>query len=90
MGKGSTPRPFSIAQDEYANRWDAIFGRDKITAGRDKAKKQEEPVEFEAGVEDEDEDDTCSSCGGPMYTQPHWAYSKCDDCGRTVRKEYDV
>ena len=29
MGKGSIPRPFSVTQDEYANRWDAIFGRDK-------------------------------------------------------------
>ncbi len=27
-GKGSRPRPFSIAQDEYEKRWDAIFGRD--------------------------------------------------------------
>lgn len=28
-GKGSTPRPRSIADDEWANRWDAIFGRDE-------------------------------------------------------------
>jgi hypothetical protein len=27
-GKGSNPRPFSVSNDEYANRWDAIFGRD--------------------------------------------------------------
>jgi len=27
-GKGSKPRPFSVAQHEYDNRWDAIFGRD--------------------------------------------------------------
>ena len=27
-GKGSRPRPFSIAQDEYEKRWDAIFCRD--------------------------------------------------------------
>ena len=27
-GKGSTPRPFSVTQHEYDNRWDAIFGRD--------------------------------------------------------------
>ena len=27
-GKGSSPRPFSITQDEYERRWDAIFGRD--------------------------------------------------------------
>lgn len=27
-GKGSTPRPFSVSQDEYERRWDAIFQRD--------------------------------------------------------------
>lgn len=30
-GKGSSPRPFSIANDEYSKRWDAIFGRDLKT-----------------------------------------------------------
>lgn len=29
-GKGSTPRPFSVSNDEYAARWDAIFGKDKV------------------------------------------------------------
>ena len=28
MSKGSTPRPRSVAQEEYDKRWDAIFGRD--------------------------------------------------------------
>lgn len=27
-GKGSKPRPFSVSQDEYDKRWDAIFRRD--------------------------------------------------------------
>jgi len=27
-GKGSSPRPFSVSQDEYNKRWDAIFSRD--------------------------------------------------------------
>lgn len=27
-GKGSKPRPFSVTQEEYAKRWDYIFGRD--------------------------------------------------------------
>lgn len=27
-GKGDTPRPFSVSQQEYETRWDAIFGRD--------------------------------------------------------------
>ena len=28
MGKGSTPRTFSVTNEEYSKRWDAIFGRD--------------------------------------------------------------
>ena len=28
MGKGSTGRPFSVTNEEYSNRWDAIFGKD--------------------------------------------------------------
>ena len=28
MSKGSTSRPFSVTNEEYSNRWDAIFGRD--------------------------------------------------------------
>lgn len=27
-GKGSRPRPYSVSQEEYDKRWDAIFGRD--------------------------------------------------------------
>jgi hypothetical protein len=29
-GKGSKPRPLNVSDAEYAARWDAIFGRDKI------------------------------------------------------------
>ena len=29
-GKGSKPRPLSITEQEYAERWNAIFGRDKV------------------------------------------------------------
>ena len=29
-GKGSAPRPFSVSQEEYDRRWDAIFGRDGL------------------------------------------------------------
>ena len=28
-GKGSTQRPRSIADEEWTNRWEAIFARDK-------------------------------------------------------------
>ena len=36
-GKGSRPRPFSVSNEEYANRWDAIFGREKL---EEKAKQE--------------------------------------------------
>ena len=47
-GKGSSPRPFSVSQDEWDNRWDAIFGRDKIKEDEvqiESAKKQETSTE---------------------------------------------
>jgi len=28
MSKGSSPRPFKVSNQEYASRWDAIFGKD--------------------------------------------------------------
>ena len=34
-GKGSAPRPYSVTQEEYDNRWDAIFGRDIKPASYD-------------------------------------------------------
>jgi hypothetical protein len=30
-GKGSKPRPYSVSDQEYATRWDAIFNRDSET-----------------------------------------------------------
>lgn len=30
-GKGSKPRPFSVSDQEYADRWNAIFNRDSET-----------------------------------------------------------
>ena len=30
-GKGSSPRPFSVTQEEYSRRWDMIFARDLDT-----------------------------------------------------------
>jgi hypothetical protein len=49
-GKGSSPRPFSVSQDEWSKRWDAIFQRDlKDNAGdpvtRDNAKAEDEAFE---------------------------------------------
>lgn len=45
-GKGSKPRPFSITEQEYAERWNAIFGRDKVEKiiqdAKDYLKQQEE------------------------------------------------
>jgi hypothetical protein len=29
MSKGSKPRPILVSNEEYANRWDAIFGKEK-------------------------------------------------------------
>ena len=37
MGKGSRPRPFAVSNQEYSNRWDAIFGRDNEKENKEKA-----------------------------------------------------
>ena len=31
MGKGSSPRPFSVSQEEFANSFELIFGKKKKT-----------------------------------------------------------
>lgn len=40
-GKGSSPRPLSVAYDEYANRWDAIFKKRLDNTGTDKNEYQD-------------------------------------------------
>ena len=42
-GKGSSARPFSVSQDEYEKRWDAIFQRDvkEDNTGTDKNEYQD-------------------------------------------------
>ena len=42
MGKGSAPRPFSVSNQEYANRWDAIWGRDQKEDKKEE-KKEDKP-----------------------------------------------
>ena len=42
-GKGSTPRPFSVSNQEYANRWDAIFGKDNEKENKEKNLESDRP-----------------------------------------------
>lgn len=39
-GKGSTQRPRSIADEEWSNRWDSIFGRDRFSIIQERAKRE--------------------------------------------------
>jgi hypothetical protein len=73
-GKGSTPRPFSVSDEEYAARWDAIFG-----------KKDEFEEEYE---EEEEIDDSCPSCRhGAMMITGTGLFWACDVCGHRERVE---
>lgn len=56
MSKGSTGRPFSVTNEEYSNRWDAIFGRDN--------EKKNETQDVESA-----RPDTTRSGGGSDNTQ---------------------
>jgi hypothetical protein len=51
-GKGCKPRPFSVTQDEYDNRWDLIFNREKKT----EAEKFDEKVVMKNEYFELDED----------------------------------
>ena len=31
MSKGSSPRPYSVSQEQFLSNWDAIFKKDKAT-----------------------------------------------------------
>lgn len=33
QGKGSSPRPFSISQEEFSDNWDLAFGKRKPNPG---------------------------------------------------------
>jgi len=53
-GKGSKPRPFSVSQHEYDNRWDAIFGRDlKEKEKRENALDEMVRINQELGLYDD-------------------------------------
>ena len=43
MSKGSTQRPFSVSNEEYSNRWDAIFGRDNEKENKEEALESDRP-----------------------------------------------
>jgi hypothetical protein len=51
-GKGSNPRPFSVSQEEYDNRWNLIFQRDQKT----EAEKFDEKVVMKNEYFELDED----------------------------------
>ena len=44
-GKGSKPRPFSVSQEEWASRWDMIFGRDQPSEQEDKPTRNNEETQ---------------------------------------------
>jgi hypothetical protein len=45
-GKGSSSRPKQVSNEDYANRWDAIFGRSPKDeeSPKDWDKPEEEPI----------------------------------------------
>jgi hypothetical protein len=43
-GKGSGSRPKQVSNEDYANRWDAIFGRDKVKEEPIGKALEEEPL----------------------------------------------
>ena len=54
-GKGSKPRPYSVSDQEYASRWDAIFATDQ-KAQQERALDEMVRISQEMGLYDEFED----------------------------------
>lgn len=54
-GKGSARRPRQVSNEDYANRWDAIFGRDLLSerAERERALDELVRINQELGLYDE-------------------------------------
>lgn len=96
MSKGSSPRPYGVSLDTYGSNFDRIFGKQPPFSGDDCFHPSsitivDEPEEIdEPAAESDDDEWTCSSCGGPMYRQPHWSYGQCDDCGRREELEQEA
>jgi hypothetical protein len=64
-GKGSRPRPFSVSQKEFDNRWDAIFSKNKKTDSEkfDEAIMKDEYYDLdERYIDKEDKDADQSGC----------------------------
>jgi hypothetical protein len=51
-GKGHAQRPKSIADEEWASRWNAIFGRDSL----EDYKQSENVSNLQQNVKDKDDD----------------------------------
>ena len=47
MSKGSRPRPYSVSQDQFANNYDAIFGKKKTEKIEEQVDTKEEFDRFE-------------------------------------------
>ena len=45
MGKGSSPRPFNVTNEEYSSRWDAIFGRDNEKKNEAQSLESDRPAD---------------------------------------------
>jgi len=53
MSKGSAQRPRSVADDEWEDRWNAIFGKDKPAK---EEKKEEERGQLELDLQIKEEE----------------------------------
>lgn len=59
MGKGSTGRPFSVSNEEYANRWAAIFGKDNEKKNEAQSLESDRPADpCDSGSSDNSEGQT--------------------------------
>ena len=78
-GKGSGRR-VENTQAVHDN-WDRIFGSKQKKEQKTMNNYEEMDPQRSEDIEEQSDEWCCESCGGPMYSQPHWGYGQCDDCG---------
>lgn len=75
MGKGSTPRPYSVSQDQFGNNFDRIFRRPDPRAVED-ARREDEEFERIASANYQC---CCYNCQDEAYRTSHMIV--CPTCG---------
>ena len=76
MSKGSSPRPYSVTAEDFSNRWNAIFGKEKSDDVSVQEKASGPDGSPETTVSQEGRHDSSGDCTLPADNKPSQPPSK--------------